>query len=66
MNNHQVFRSYSGDLFYIPNEQFIEEVEKYTSAIKANDDATMLYFEEGWTGWKYVEQSSSKELNNGY
>ena len=56
MPNHRVFRSYSGDLFYIPDEQYVEEVEKYKAAVKANNEDAMLHFEEGWTGWNYFER----------
>ncbi len=55
MNNMRYFRSESGDLYTIPDEQYISDVQEYRAAVERGDETTMLRFEEGWTGWKVAK-----------
>jgi hypothetical protein len=55
MMNSSNFTSESGDKFYIPKEQYETEVAQYRAAVECGDEDTMLNFEEGATGWEYIE-----------
>lgn len=48
-------RSESGDIFDIPKEQYEEESKAYRAAVDEGDESTMLYYEEGDTGWELVD-----------
>ena len=48
------FRTYSGDNYLIPAEQYEHEVKEYREALNRGDERTMLKFEGGETGWKYA------------
>lgn len=47
-------RSFSGDYFVVPAGQE-KEIEEYEAACEDGDETTMLRFEEGSTGWMYME-----------
>jgi hypothetical protein len=49
------FVSASGDRFYIPEYRREEDVRKYKEAVANNDENTMLYYEQGASGWEYIE-----------
>lgn len=50
------FRSDSGDLYLIPYDKFDTDVLEYRMATlkEPKDEKTMLWYEEGRTGWKRV------------
>lgn len=53
--NFIMFRSFSGDWFSIPSEYADEEIKVYNYAVNSGFEHTMLLFESGLTGWKYIE-----------
>lgn len=46
-------KSYSGDTYDVPESQS-DEIKQYRDALARGDEMTMLKFEEGQTGWKYI------------
>jgi len=49
------FTSESGDSYYIPEGQRNNDIVQYQAGVDAGDEGTMLDFEEGSTGWIYVD-----------
>jgi hypothetical protein len=49
------FTSYSGDQYYIPKENYEVDTWLYNKAVQELNEAAMLYFEEGNTGWILVD-----------
>lgn len=43
----------SGDWYEVPEKQK-HEIQQYRDAVERGDEMTMLKFEEGTTGWKYI------------
>lgn len=62
---HLPFRSHSGDWFAVPEGQFQVETRAYAAAVAESDDDTMLRFEEGWTGWTFVNSARDATLYRG-
>ena len=50
------YKSYSGDKFFIPPDQYKVETWLYQKAVHAGNEDAMLYFEEGHTGWKHIDE----------
>lgn len=49
------FKSESGDSYFIPTAYYDYEVRSYKEAVERGDERVMLHFEEGGTGWIYVD-----------
>ena len=47
------FKSYSGDYYLIPAEQYEFETHDYHDALERGDERKMMHYEEGQTGWIY-------------
>ncbi len=50
-----IFTSYSGDKFIVPDKQYKHERAIYKEAVIHKDEKVMLLFEEGFTGWRYID-----------
>lgn len=50
------FKSESGDMYEIPDENYEEDVKNYREAVKRDDESTMLYYEEGRSGWILIDE----------
>ena len=50
------FKSYSGDLFEIPVDNYNSETAAYQKAVEEGDESAILKFEEGTTGWKLLDK----------
>ena len=48
------FKSYSGDWYKIPIEQFDIDTAGYKKAVSELNEELMLHYEEGCTGWTSV------------
>ena len=52
-----LFRSYSGDWFDIPAEQYATDAAGYglatQRALSTGDESGMIQYEQGDTGWRY-------------
>ena len=49
------FKSCSGDWFWVPIKSYRADTAAYKEAIKTNDEKTMLFYEDGETGWIFIE-----------
>lgn len=49
------FTSHSGDQYHIPTENYEVESWLYKQAVKEHNEAAMLHFEQGNTGWILID-----------
>lgn len=51
--NYKLYKTYSGDWYKIPVDNYETDVVKYRKALRNGDEKTMFKYESGITGWKY-------------
>ena len=52
--------SYSGDWFAVPRDSYDADVKVYSKALNDRDEATLLYYESGKTGWIQLKSYTDK------
>jgi hypothetical protein len=49
-------KSPSGDTFIIPPDHERQDIKAYKEAVKNGDDEIARYYEEGNTGWVFIDE----------
>lgn len=55
-NNWTRLKTPSGYMFAIPPDNENNDIKEYKEAIKNEDDDTARYYEEGNTGWIFIDE----------